>query len=189
MGRDKRVNSASRKAFDKNWRKPSEDIEWQKRSMKMKTRTLLAVLALAFAPLGQAGNKAAYPTEKVAAFVTEKLDLTSLPSTFQLKRAKGKKTIADYGFIAQIVSENEAVIQAASGAEKFAITILDQTSSGIYACVAEPGENGGTARTQTVIFLKRKDASALLRARESWREFAACPVIGGSDSTTSAYGD
>src|SRR5258708_5523839 len=157
--------------------------------MKMKTKTLLAVAALSYAPLGLAGNKAAYPTEKVAAFVAEKLDLTSLPSTFRLKKEKGKKTIADYGFTAQTVSENETVIEGASGGKKFAITILDQTSSGIYACVAEPGENGGTAKTQTVIFLKRKDASALLKARESWREFAACPVIGGSDSTAGAYGD
>ena len=155
----------------------------------MKTTTLLAVAALAYAPLGLAGNKGAYPTEKVAAFVAEKLDLTSLPSTFQLKKEKGKKTIADYGFTAQMVSENEAVIQAASGGKKFAITILDQTSSGIYVCVAEPGEDGGTATMQSVIFVKRKDANGLLKARESWREFAACPVIGGSDSTTSAYGD
>ena len=155
----------------------------------MKTKTLLAVAALTYAPLGLAGNKAAYPTEKVAAFVAEKLDLTSLPSTIRPKKQKGKRTNADYGFTAQMVSNNEAVIEAASGDKKFAITILDQTSSGIYACVAEPAENGGTTKMQTVIFLRRKDASALLKARESWREFAACPVIGGSDSTTGAYGD
>lgn len=155
----------------------------------MKTKTLVVVGALAYAPLGLASNKAAYPKEKVAAFVAEKLDLTSLPSTFRPKKEKGKKTIADYGFTAQTVSENETVIEGASGGKKFAITILDQTSAGIYACVAEHGENGGTAKTQTVIFLKRKDASALLKARESWREFVACPVIGGSDSTTGAYGD
>jgi hypothetical protein len=155
----------------------------------MKTKALLAIAALAYAPLGLASNKAAYPKEKVAAFVAEKLDLTSLPSTFRPKKEKGKKTIADYGFTPQMVSENEAAIEAASGDKKFAITILDQTSSGIYACVAEPAENGVTPKAQSVIFLKRKDASALLKARESWREFAACPVIGGSDSTTSAYGD
>src|ERR1700739_4901821 len=157
--------------------------------MQMKTKNLLAAAALAYAPLGLAGKKAAYPKENVAAFVAEKLDLTSLPSTFRPKKEKGKKTIADYGFTAKVVSENEAVIESASGGKKLAITILDQTSSGIYACVAEPGENGGTARMQTVIFLKRKDASALLKARDSWREFAACPVIGGSDSTAGAYGD
>jgi hypothetical protein len=157
--------------------------------MKMKTKTLLAVAALAYAPLGVAGNKAAYPTERVAAFVAEKLDLTSLPSTFRPKKQKGKRTSADYGFTAQMVSDNEAVIEAASGDNKLAITILDQKSSGIYACVTEPGENGGTAKAQSVIFLKRKDASALLKARESWREFPTCPVIGGSDSTAGAYGD
>jgi hypothetical protein len=155
----------------------------------MKTETLLAVAALAYAPLGLASNKAAYPKEKVAAFVAEKLDLTSLPSTLRPKKKKGKKTIADYGFSVQTLSENEVVIEGAGGGRKFAITILDQTSSGIYACVAGPEENGGTTKTQTVIFLKRKDASALLKARESWREFAACPVIGGSDSTAGAYGD
>jgi hypothetical protein len=157
--------------------------------MQMKTRTLLTVAALAYAPLGLAANKAAYPTEKVAAFVVEKLDLTSLPSTFRPKKQKGKRTSADYGFTAQMVSDSEAVIEAAGGDKKLAITILDQTSAGIYACVAEPAENGGTAKMQGVIFVKRKDASALLKARESWREFAACPVIGGNDSTTGAYGD
>jgi hypothetical protein len=155
--------------------------------MKMKTITLLALAVLSYPPLGLASNKAAYPKEKVAAFVAEKLDLTSLPSTFRPKKEKGKKTIADYGFTPQMVSENEAVIEAASGGKKLTITILDQTSSGIYACLAEPGENGGTPKAQSVIFLKRKEESALLKARESWREFAACPVIGGSDSTTSAY--
>ena len=152
-------------------------------------KTLLVVAALAYAPLGLASNKAAYPKENVAAFVAEKLDLTSLPSTFRPSKEKGKRTIADYGFSAQAVSENETMIEGASGGKKLAITILDQTSSGIYACVAEPRENGGAAKTQTVIFLKRKDASALLKARESWREFAACPVIGGSDSAAGAYGD
>jgi hypothetical protein len=151
--------------------------------MQMRTKILLAVAALAYAPVGLAGNKAAYPTEKVAAFVAEKLDLTSLPSTFRPKKQKGKRTSADYGFTAQMVSDNEAMIESASGDKRLAITILDQTSSGIYACVAEP------AKLQSVIVLKRKDASALLKARESWREFAACPVIGGSDSTTGAYGD
>jgi hypothetical protein len=152
-------------------------------------KTLLVVAALAYAPLGLASNKAAYPKEKVAAFVAEKLDLTSLPSAFRPKKQKRKKTITEYGFTAQMVSENSAVIETASGDKKFAITILDQTSSGIYACVAEPGADGVTPKAQSVILLKRKDASALLKARESWREFAACPVIGGSDSTTSAYGD
>jgi hypothetical protein len=155
----------------------------------MKTKVLLAVVALSYAPLGVAGNKAEYPTEKVAEFVIEKLDVTSLPSAFRPKKEKGKKTFADYGFTAQRVDENEAIIEAAGGVKRLAIKVLDQKSSGIYVCVAEPGENGGQAKTESVLLLKRNDSSALLKGRESFREFVACPVIGGSDSTTNAYGD
>jgi len=72
--------------------------------------------------------------------------------------------------------------------KRLAIKILDQNSSGIYVCVAEPGEKGGQAKTQSVLVLKRNDPSKLLKGRESFREFAACPVIGGSDSTMNSYG-
>jgi hypothetical protein len=155
--------------------------------MKMKTKALLAAVALSYASLGVAGNKAEYPNEKVAEFVIEKLDVTSLPSAFRPKKEKGKKTFADYGFTAQRVDENEAVIEAAGGVRRLAIKVLDQKSSGIYVCVAEPGENGSQAKIQSVLLVKRNDASALLKARESFREFAACPVIGGSDSTADSY--
>jgi len=155
----------------------------------MKTNVLLAVVALSYAPLGVAGNKAEYPNEKVAEFVVNKLDVTSLPSAFRPKKERGKKTFPDYGFTVQTVDENEAVIEAAGGMRRLSIKILDQKSSGIYVCVAEPGENGGQAKTQSVLLLKRNEPSALLKGRESFREFAACPVIGGSDSTTSSYGD
>ncbi len=155
----------------------------------MKTKVLLAAVALSYAPFGVAGNKAEYPNQKVAEFVIEKLDVTSLPSAFRPKKEKGKKTFADYGFTVQKVDENEAVIEAAGGMRKLSIKVLDQKSSGIYVCVAEPGENGGQAKTQSVLLLKRNEPSALLKGRESFQEFAACPVIGGSDSTTSSYGD
>jgi hypothetical protein len=155
----------------------------------MKTKVLLAVAALSYAPLLMAGNEAAYPKEKVAAFVVEKLDLTSLPSEFQPKKEKGKKTLADYGFTAQRMDENEAIIEGTGRVRRLAIKVLDQKSSGIYVCVAEPGENGGDTKAQSVLLLKRKNPNALLKGRESFREFAACPVIGGSDSATSSYGD
>ena len=154
----------------------------------MKTKALLAFVALSYAPLALAGDEAAYPKENVSAFVIEKLDLTSLPPVFRPKREKGKKTFADYGFTAQTVNENEAVIEAAGGVRKLAIKVLDQKSSGIYVCVAEPGENGSQAKAQSVILLKRKDSNALLKGRESFREFAACPVIGGNDSSGNSYG-
>jgi hypothetical protein len=155
--------------------------------MKMKTKLMLLVVALSSAPLVVAGDEAAYPKENVASFVVEKLDLTSLPSTFRPKKEKGKKTFADYGFTARTVNENEAVVEAAGGATRLAIKVLDQKSSGIYVCVAEPGENGSQAKTQIVLLLKRKDSNALLKGRESFREFATCPVIGGSDSSSNSY--
>ena len=155
--------------------------------MKMKTKVLLAVVVLSYAPLGMAGNKAEYPNQKVAEFVIEKLDVTSLPSALRPKKEKGKKTFADYGFTVQMVDENEAVIEAAGGMRRLAIKVLDQKSSGIYVCVAEPGENGGQAKTQSVLVLKRNDPSALLKGRESFREFASCTVIGGSDPSPNSY--
>ena len=153
----------------------------------MNTKLVLALAALSCAPLVAAGNEAAYPKEKIASFVVEKMDLTSLPSAFRPKKEKGKKTLADYGFTAQRMDENEAIIEAPGGVRKLAIKVLDQKSSGIYVCVAEPGENGGETKTQSVVLLKRKNSSALLKGRESFREFAACPAI-GSDSATNSYG-
>jgi hypothetical protein len=154
--------------------------------MKMKSTVLLAVLCLSYAPLGVAGNKAEYPNDKVAEFVINKLDVTSLPSGFWAKKAKGKKTIADYGFTAQTLNDSETVIEA-DGVKKLAIKILDEKSSGIYVCVGTPELNGADTKTQNVILLRMKDSNALLKGRESFREFAACPIIGGSDSSAS-YG-
>jgi len=150
---------------------------------------MFAVAALVYAPLAVAGGNVAYPREKVAAFIVEKLDLTSLPLPYRPKLEKGKKTLADYGFAAQRMDENEAIIETPRGASKLAIKVLDHKSSGIYVCVAEPGENGSEIRAQSVVLLKRKNPNALLKGRESFREFAACPVIGGSDSATNSYGD
>jgi hypothetical protein len=154
----------------------------------MKTKVLLAVVALSYAPLVVAGNEAAYPKENIAAFVIEKLDLTSLPSEFRPKKEKGKKTLADYGFTAQRTDENEATIEAAGGVRRLAIKVLGEKSSGIYVCVTEPGENGGDPKAQSVVLLKKKNPNALLKGRESLREFAACPVIRGSDFETNPYG-
>jgi hypothetical protein len=159
-----------------------------KRSIEMKSRDWFAVVAaLSYAPLGFAGNKAEYPHQNVTEFVIEKLDVTSLPSTFRPKKEKGKKTFSDYGFTAYVVDPSEAVIESAGGVKKLAITVLDQNSSGIYVCVEAPGESGGAAKTQSVVMLTRNNPNALLKGRESFREFAACPQIGG-DSTDTSYG-
>lgn len=153
----------------------------------MRTKSVFAFAALALAPLAFAGGEA-YPNERVAAFVVEKLDATSLPDAMRPKKEKGKKTLADYGYKAQKIEENEAIVAAPGGARALWFTVLEGGPSGIYVCAAEMGQNGGTAKTQTVMLLRWKDGNALLRGRESFREFDSCPVIGESDSTTSAYG-
>ena len=57
----------------------------------MKTKAVLAIVALSYAPLGVAGNKVEYPNVKVAEFVIEKLDVTSLPSTLRPKKEKARR--------------------------------------------------------------------------------------------------
>lgn len=156
----------------------------------MKTKVVLALAALSYAPLTIAGDKAAYPTEKVAQFIVEKLDITSLPAAIRPKKEKGKKTFADYGFTTQQVDEREATIQAGVTG-KLSIKVLDQRSSGIYACITQSGQSAGQTKMQSVVFLKRNDSNALLKGRESWREFSSCPVVGGTEglSEVSAGGD
>ena len=147
----------------------------------MKTKVVLALAALSCAPLTMAGDKAVYPTEKVAEFIVAKLDITSLPGAVRPKKEKGKKTFADYGFTKQEVDESEATIQAVGGARKLSIKVLDQRSSGIYVCITEPGQIAGQAKMQSVILLKRSNSNTLLKGRESWREFASCPVVGAAE--------
>src|SRR5258708_23765904 len=141
----------------------------------MKTKVLLAVVALSYVPLAVAGNEAADPKEKVAAFVIEKLDLTSLPSAFRPKKEKGKKTLADYGFTAQRMDENEAIIEGTGGVRRLAIKVLDQKSSGIYVCIAEPGESGGATRAKSGVLLKSKNRKACLTGPEQFRELRQGP--------------
>jgi hypothetical protein len=85
---------------------------------------MFAVAALAYAPLGTARENAAYPNEKLAAFVLEKLDVTSLPSSYRPKQEKGKKTFADYGFTAEKLEEKEALVQMPGGVHRLSIKIL-----------------------------------------------------------------
>jgi len=144
----------------------------------MKNKIVLVLAALSYAPITVAGDKDLYPTERVAEFIVEKLDVTSLPAALRPKKEKGKRTFADYGFTAQGMNEAETIIQAAGGMRKLSIKVLDQRPSGIYVCVTEPGEIAGQAKMQSVFLLKRNDSNALLKGRESWREFTSCPVVG-----------
>jgi hypothetical protein len=149
----------------------------------MKIKVVLTLAALSYASLTVAGDKDVYPKERVAEFIVEKLDVTSLPTAFRPKKEKGKKTFADYGFAAQEVNERESIIQAMDGTRKLSIKVLDQRSSGIYVCITEPGQIAGQAKMQTVVLLKRNDPNTLLKGRESWREFAGCPVVGATEKS------
>jgi hypothetical protein len=155
--------------------------------MRRKIAVILAAAALAQAPPAISRERAPYPEEKLAAFVVEKLDVTSLPAVYRPKKEKGKNTLADYGYTAQKLEEKEALVDASGGARKLSIKILQESDKGIYVCVAEPAQNGGDPKVQSVILLKRKDSSALLKGRQTFREFASCPAIGGSDSTAGSY--
>ena len=156
--------------------------------MKRKIEVILAVSALAYAPLALAGGRAAYPRENVAAFVVEQLDATSLPFAIRPRKEKGKKTLADYGYTPQKLEEKEALVTSSGSSHRLSIKILDENASGIYACVAGSATDGGNPEAQSVVLLRRKDSSALLKGRESFREFASCPLIGGSDSTADSSG-
>ena len=153
----------------------------------MKNKILLVLIPLSCAPLVMARNKAAYPSENVATFVVDKLDLTSLPSAFRPKKEKGKKTFADYGFQSQVVDENNARLTAAGGVRSLTITVLEHNSDGIYVCLAGLDRNRDEARTQSAIHLKWNDRTASLKGSTAFREFASCPAIGTEDSAASSY--
>src|SRR5450432_4579710 len=144
-------------------------------------KVLSGIILLACVPLALAGNNAAYPTEKVASFVVQQLDLTTFPSELRPKREKGRKTLAEYGYMTRNVDENEELVEAPRGTSQFTIKILEQNQSGIYVCANGRTENGSGSHFQRVLQLKRKDANGLLKSREAVKEFDGCPAIGGQD--------
>jgi hypothetical protein len=156
--------------------------------MKTKIEVLVAVAAMACASVVLSAEDAPYPKEKLAAFVVEKLDVTSLPTVYRPKKQKGKRTLTDYGYTVQKLEETEALVKEAGGTRRLAIKILQEGSAGIYACMAEPVRDGGDPKAQSVILLKRKDSSELLKGRETFREFKSCPAIDASADNSSAYG-
>jgi hypothetical protein len=45
-------------------------------------------------------------------------------------------------------------------------------------CVGATAKNVSGGQIQQVLLLKLKDQGGLLKARESWKEFPACPAMG-----------
>jgi hypothetical protein len=133
-----------------------------------------------------AGNNAPCPKEKVAEFVVEKLDVTTLPPAIRPKREKSKKTFGDYGYATRQVDEKQALLEAAPGDAQVSIRILEQDASGIYVCAGNTGKDESNAHMQRVLLLKLKESSGHLQSRESSKEFNSCPVIGGTDDSEAA---
>jgi hypothetical protein len=152
-------------------------------------RILRGMIALASASVALANNTASYPKDKVTKYVVENLDVTTLPSGIRPKSDHRKKTFNDYGYVTSSLDENQAVVATPAGMQ-INIKILEQKSSEIYVCVAGTGENASNGKIQRVFLLKVRNSGSLLKGRESWKEFDACPVIGGTDhdSTADAYG-
>jgi hypothetical protein len=152
-------------------------------------KMLCAMIVLATASVAVANNTASYPQDEVTKFLVEKLDVTTLPSGMRPKRDRGKKTFSDYGYVTSSLDENQAVVTTPGGTQ-INIKVLEQKASEIYVCIAGSGENASSAKIQRVFLVKLKNPGSFLKGRESWKEFDACPVVGGTDhdSTADAYG-
>jgi hypothetical protein len=149
-------------------------------------KLLYGVAALAFASVAQARTNVPYPTERVAEFVVDKLDVTTLPSAIRPKHEKAKKTFNDYGYVTRPLDDKEAIIETTPNGQQINIRVLQQEPAGIYVCVASSEKNANKEHIQRVLFLRLKDVNGLLKSKESIREFTGCPVIGGADNDSAA---
>jgi hypothetical protein len=155
---------------------------WRREIMKV----LCGLIVLTCVSLALARNGAAYPTEKVAEFLVEKLDVTTLPPEIQPKPEKGKKTFEDYGYVTRKLDEKKVLLEAPHTGSQIEIQVLEQTAHGIYVCFDAQGLNTRNGHIQRMRLLERKDASVLLQSRESWKKLDRCPAIGVLD-TDSQY--
>jgi len=146
-------------------------------------KSLSGLLALVLAPVALAGNGAPLPKENVAEFVGERLDVTTLPSIIRPKPEKKKKTFTEYGYVLRQTEDKQVIIEAAPGGSQINIRILEQKASAIYVCVQGPGPDAASGPMQRVVLLRFKKSNDLLKGRESFREFAGCPVMGVDPAT------
>jgi hypothetical protein len=143
---------------------------------------------IVFASMPSVGNDAVYPTEKIAAFVVENVDVTTLPSAIRPKSVKGKRTFRDYGYVARELDEKKALLDPPQGAPQISIQVLEAQTSGIYVCMNSQSSKKSADRFQRVLLLKLEHANGLLKGRETWKEFDSCPVIGGAAEDASSAG-
>jgi hypothetical protein len=152
-------------------------------------KLMIGAIVLACAPLGFAGNNGAYPTEKIAAFVVQQLNVTTLPAELRPKRERGKKTLGDYGYVTRDADGTGELVDATQGTSRFTLRVLERTAEGIFVCANGQTHKATNTPFQRVLVLKRKDANGLLKSRESWKEYQGCPVSGGVEvgAETSSY--
>jgi len=60
-------------------------------------KLITGVMLLACVPLAMAKGHEDYPTERIAEYVIEKVNIKILPTALRPKLEKGKHTFADYG--------------------------------------------------------------------------------------------
>ena len=145
-------------------------------------KVLSGVFLLVCMPLAVAKSDHAYSKEKLAEFVAEKLDVTSIPSAIRPKREKRKRTFGDYGYVTRKIEDKEVLVEAPQRRSQIAISILEEGKSGIYVCLNGQAQNESSSHIQRVFLLKLKRGNGLLKGRESWKEFDSCPPLGGTDN-------
>jgi hypothetical protein len=121
---------------------------------QMKMLSGMVLLACASLSLGK--NLESYPKEKLAEFVVEKLDVNSLPDMIRLKREKGKKTFGEYGYVTRTIDQKGALLQEPQGRSQIAISVLEETQSGIYVCVNGQSKKESNEQFQRVFLLKQR---------------------------------
>jgi len=120
-------------------------------------KLLYRAIALGCLPIVLAGNDAVYPTEKIAAFVFEKVDVTTLPPAIRARTVKGKKTFSDYGYTARELHEKKALLDPPQGMSQISIEVLEAQKAGIYVCVNGQAPKKSDDRFQRVFLLKLKE--------------------------------
>jgi hypothetical protein len=78
-------------------------------------KVMSGVFLLVCMPVAVPKSDEAYPKERVAEFVVERLDVTSIPSAIRPKREKRKKTFGDYGYVTRKLADNKALVEAPQG--------------------------------------------------------------------------
>jgi hypothetical protein len=152
-------------------------------------KLLCGLLAVACVPAALAGTNVPLPKDNLAEFVAEKLDITTLPSSIRPKPQKSKRTFEDYGYVAEQMDDGQKLVEMTPEGSQIHIKILEQNTFAIYVCAQRTGQTPDHGSIQRVVLLKLKGANGLLKGRESWKEFSACPVLGGdTDSSASSYG-